>query len=111
MTTIEVNIKDYGDPSDEGWEAVGSLSSSMCYEWDQVDVWHKDGVFAWYADSGCSCNSAYDYSSVTLEVVDDEASFGRFEKAVDSLYDNTPVEKREFIAKIRQTVFHGGTWK
>lgn len=82
-----------GEINDDGYELLGELCDSGCwgYEWDQTELWRKDGKLFVRYGSGCSCNSIEDedYEEVTY--------FDQVKAIIENRsYD--PTEKSEFLS-------------
>lgn len=55
---------EYNDSPFEGYDLVVSDHRGD-YSWSLTDVYHKNGEFFTFEDSGCSCNGPYENADVS----------------------------------------------
>lgn len=85
------------------------LDTGAHYEWDTIALVERDGVYAIYSDSGCSCNYAYEANwSADLSWSPDITALARQlrqeirDRAADrysSLSDGMAAEERAKLAR------------
>ncbi len=51
----------YYNPEKFGLTVIGEIDYGEMYEFDKIVVWERsDGVYVWGADSGCSCPTPFE---------------------------------------------------
>jgi len=68
--------------AEAGYEEFGETDTGGGYDWSVFAVWLKDGVFWWASDSGCSCNSSWDFT----DFPDDFEGHGNAHDAIKALH-------------------------